>query len=570
MSFSGSPSVSFVGLSGSDSISWVHQGSPMPRERDNALRYLHDKEDPFQTVFLKDTRYKEIQDVFRHVDHSLGDAAGGSGLGSKPTSTSSAKSASQSLSGRTYQDLVANPDEFAYHWEKKAVPYLKQTMLKELDVLSVAVARSVSGERRDVVFLSRSKLTDSRKNELQSEIKEAFPKQFRCTLDFHFSPGEITPAMEKRDNVCTRKNPWQHTKPMMGDSAGVGSEWNGGTLGPVLDIGGKPYWLVNCHILADTIKRLQLTEVKRCENVELYQPSLQDHVEVFSSFKTPGLNLLGTLTSWSGEPFKTTRKSLFTFVTGGDPHHVVTDWAIFEASINLRNNQMRVPNVETNDENYVRSGSRPRGKEEVKVSGRTSGFTKAFISEVPSVVLSGRWNRVPHGENFIWKSGNSTRLVTREWTLYHGLTPYGPFVTDGAGIPGDSGASVVDANNNEFYGLVWGRNEYSDTYLVDEKDIALDRYHIPRLTYFTPYDDICDDIQEKMKSSQRPKLPDIAGPSRLPLPQPPQRSSAATQPSQRFRETIRMILSIAVPQASSTPHSPKALPVRVISGTVDM
>lgn len=79
------------------------------------------------------------------------------------------------------------------------------------------------------------------------------------------------------------------------------------------------------------------------------------------------------------------------------------------------------------------------------------------------------------------------------------MTMRGGWIESGIGVSGDSGAAILDPVTHGLYGHLWGRNE--------------DRvgHNIPRVTYFTPIDDIFDDIQEKVSGTQRPRLPQPTG-----------------------------------------------------------
>jgi len=64
----------------------------------------------------------------------------------------------------------------------------------------------------------------------------------------------------------------------------------------------------------------------------------------------------------------------------------------------------------------------------------------------------------------------------------------------GIGVPGDSGAPVIDSDNNSLYGFLWGRNKYWGDG--------------PRTVYFTSMADVSDDILEKYPQLREPlRLP---------------------------------------------------------------
>jgi hypothetical protein len=75
-------------------------------------------------------------------------------------------------------------------------------------------------------------------------------------------------------------------------------------------------------------------------------------------------------------------------------------------------------------------------------------------------------------------------------------------------IPGDSGAAIVDERNNAFVGQLWGRNKY------EKQDQG------PRVAYFTPVQDLFDDIEEQYSLSEHPRLPQPDDGSTLPSAKP--------------------------------------------------
>jgi len=79
------------------------------------------------------------------------------------------------------------------------------------------------------------------------------------------------------------------------------------------------------------------------------------------------------------------------------------------------------------------------------------------------------------------------------------------FTASGIGVSGDSGAAIID-ESDAFVGQLWGRNKYL------KKELG------PRIVYFTPAQDIFDDIREQLSlsDSETPRLPQLNGGSNLP------------------------------------------------------
>ncbi|KAI1208324.1 uncharacterized protein F4807DRAFT_461656 [Annulohypoxylon truncatum] len=543
-------------------------------ERERLSLFLHDTDEPFHAFSLKNDRSERLSyDVDQYSRLTIDDAQ-----------VTAVNSTHSYRNNRTYRDIVADSTEFAHHWEKIVVPYLKQTILRRSDVLSVGVVQAASGDRKEVIILSGPQLDNSRKDELRNRILKGLPETFRGTLNFHFSQGTMVSAQAQDDTFCEPKNPFWHRNPMMGDSAGVFDEryeddtdkQGGRTLGLLLQIDGIGYWVVNCHLLEGAIKSLKRDQIK------LYQPSIQDYacykdlLPKSESSDKPPIDELGPFAAWSGEPYGTTRESLHPFSHDGLGHSVVTDWAAFQAR-SSHINKLRIPNTEDESCNYICFGSDVIPGRKVKISGRTSGLTEAFISLVPSIVFPHTSYLEREGDHFVIKHGNGTGVLTREWAICHDATvkydeEYKNYITDGAGVPGDSGSPIIDAVNLNYYGMLWGRNEYSNCEIVNAYGQVQRTVHIPRVAYFTPYNDLCDDIQEKMGSRTRPMLPDGSIPSlnvvedETPGIDLPRRSSAATRskPKRSLPESIRKMLAVATSPPSNTLHVPTSLPIRTV------
>jgi hypothetical protein len=85
----------------------------------------------------------------------------------------------------------------------------------------------------------------------------------------------------------------------------------------------------------------------------------------------------------------------------------------------------------------------------VHTTGRTSGHQYGQICEIPAYVDA--------------DADRKTIKPTREWYVEQP-----DWITDseeswlegGIGVPGDSGAPVIDSDNNSLYGQIWGRNKY--------------------------------------------------------------------------------------------------------------
>ncbi|KAI2631398.1 hypothetical protein GGS26DRAFT_557577 [Hypomontagnella submonticulosa] len=475
-----------------------------------------------------------------------------------------------------YKDFVEDHSQFAHHWEKTVVPYLVPELLKHAsDGFSVNVVRGTTGDQKVVVIMTASDIDELQQHVFQTGIMEALPRRFWPELVFRFARGVITRSARGDDPVCPAKNPYWYPEPMMGDSVGVSHQQNGGTLGPMLQIGGQGYWVVNCHILDTTI------ENKVDPNhIKLHQPNHDDYDRYRELYESafgipPAINELGGLVALSGAPYKTTRLSLHQF--GSEEHKVVTDWAIFRAE-ELKKNQMRVGREEVESLDNICIGSHPVPGEKIISSGRTSGFTEACISLTPAIVHPFTLGSVPLTSQVeALRRGNGTGDVTREWAVSYPWEPsqdpsgYSDWIESGVGVPGDSGAPIVDPTGQRFYGQVWGRNEYSDSELVSRNEgRSIGFVHYPRIAYFTSYHDLCDDIQEVTKSQTKPSLPNEESIRRPAEDRPrallniPMRSGSKAPPKmpQQLPERIKKLLYATKPSVNNT-LGDRVLPIAV-------
>jgi hypothetical protein len=113
---------------------------------------------------------------------------------------------------------------------------------------------------------------------------------------------------------------------------------------------------------------------------------------------------------------------------------------------------------------------------EVYATGRTSGFQRGVISDAPCV------SRIFGRESFNreWEIQRPRKVDEAKWR------------TEGLGIPGDSGAWVIDAHTHVLYGQVWARNNVSGPG--------------PRKVWFTPIIKVFEHI-ERIAGLGKPSLP---------------------------------------------------------------
>ncbi|KZZ92516.1 Zinc finger, C2H2-like protein [Moelleriella libera RCEF 2490] len=367
----------------------------------------------------------------------------------------------------------------------------------------LALTRGKTPELRCISVMAAKTLSRSRKLMIAQHVFDLLPDDVKHRVSFSFSTGQINRMLRwargldasRPDHVTAARNPYYFSLPCMGDSIGIdgGPETSASTatLGPCLDVGDNAYWLVNFHPF--------LEAWQSPGEVRLEHPSPQDRAPCLAEghdalLVEDGAFRLGPITVTSGLTLKTTRISHDPYWEENDldPALVVTDWALVGASASNRNranmlrrfpSEAQPPCMEPMARPVCTRAAGIVAGASVVSSGRTSGFQRGQICEVPAYVSGAE---------------NGTGKATREWFVEEACgsgSEEDSWIRGGIGVEGDSGAAVVDADTNCLYGQLWGRNKYWGPG--------------PRITFFTPLMDIFDDIQEKCGLQKRPQLPEL-------------------------------------------------------------
>ncbi|KAI1207885.1 uncharacterized protein F4807DRAFT_452684 [Annulohypoxylon truncatum] len=377
---------------------------------------------------------------------------------------------------------------FPIIWEHSILPFLVELMPEWCGpghVISVMRGRKPNSRR--VCIMTRRPVSRARKVVIASHVLDLLPESYRNLITFVFSVGKVDRLVWSRglskempDEICVPRNPFCYISPCMGDSIGSTSE-NGeeitATLGPCVTIDGGSFWLVNFHPFIDAGKG----------PVSVEQPSPADRArciaERHDSLTNGDLDFcIGNLTATSGFDLKTTRISHDPYweECDMDPPLVVTDWALVSAKNQQANMLRKFPTANQRRETPVTSISTVVPGATVCSTGRSSGFQRGEVCEIPA---------------YLDGCENGTGRASREWYIEE-PSPYdndNGWISGGIGVEGDSGAAIIDCETNSVVGQLWGRNKYYGPG--------------PRYTYFTPIFDIFDDIQEKCCQERRPQLP---------------------------------------------------------------
>ncbi|KAI1123329.1 hypothetical protein F5Y10DRAFT_55267 [Nemania abortiva] len=377
---------------------------------------------------------------------------------------------------------------FPIAWEHSVLPFLIEFMPKWCGPGHViSVIRGRKPNTRRICIMTRRTLTMARKMVIAGHVRDLLPEAHRSAVTFLFSTGKVDRLVWSRglskempDEVCAPRNPFAYISPCMGDSIGASlddGEEATATLGPCVIAEGGSYWLACFHPFIGASQRTSPALIEH--------PSPQDRAQCVQKQHDVLDNVnhhIGNLTATSGFDLKTTRITHDPYWEDSDKEQplIVTDWILISSSTRQANMLRKSASVSQRRETPVVSSSSITPGANVMSTGRTSGFARGQVCEIPAYVDG---------------ADNGTGKATREWFIEEPF-PYdneNEWIRGGIGVEGDSGAAIVDSDTNALVGQLWGRNKYWGPG--------------PRMTFFTPISDIFDDIQEKCGISARPQLP---------------------------------------------------------------
>jgi hypothetical protein len=430
-----------------------------------------------------------------------------------------------------YLHHLIRPTEFVFAWEWSILPFLVEIVPKFLGRgYAINVTRDpTKHSAQTICLMTQVKSTRIQRILIARHVLDVIPDRFYKNTSFRFCHGTVELAQrgsDKKhpDDVCNAKNPYFYTLPMMGDSIGPSTEECAGTLGPCVKFGDQHFWLANLHVF---LKQLKNREESAQQYIVLHPVLLDKGTCGHKSGKSPVK--FGTLCGCSGNNLTTTRPSSHPFwqiFPESTPHDVVTDWVLIEDIGHTERleendkkrqvpflNTLRIPGAGKGDPFITVTKLSPVLPEaKVHTTGRTSGYQYGQICEIPAYLDA--------------DASRNTIKPTREWYIEQPgwiADSEESWLESGIGVPGDSGAPVIDSDNNSLYGQIWGRNKYWGPG--------------PRVAYFTAMADISDDIQAKYPELQ----------SALELPQCSSRK--------RTLDSEFYCHECACPEENATPHS---------------
>ncbi|KAI0379527.1 hypothetical protein F5Y04DRAFT_282948 [Hypomontagnella monticulosa] len=405
----------------------------------------------------------------------------------------------ESLLAKMSNQRSSDSRRFVRIWEHYLLPALEQ-ILQEHGVkgFTIAVRRGREAGHRVIELMTESAVSDDVRKLFEEAKDEYLDGDARGKTSVRFRLGRVeyladNPEPEPPSPTSTRSsdswhppvNVRRYTNPVMGDSVGPNSAGGGSaTLGPLLQIAQKFYRILNWHIFDDEGNNLHWSQ-RTPPILEACHPSLDD---------SSGQSLpIGQTVAYSGPMHVTSRVSRSIqrahFAALGaisGPVRTVTDWVLVETTTGPQVNRVRKvdmprPRCDSFSENITQIADPVLGDQNMVYStGRSSGYSFGQICEV----LGTTWLGDVRTRN--WGIETPNHVPDEDWNR------------GGMGIPGDSGAPVIDKRTNSLLGQIWGRNKYRTQ--PDECPI----------TWFTAMSDIYDDIQERMPNSGTPSLPNDA------------------------------------------------------------
>ncbi|KAI2603293.1 uncharacterized protein GGS25DRAFT_87496 [Hypoxylon fragiforme] len=379
---------------------------------------------------------------------------------------------------------------FPIVWEHGVLPFLVEFIPKWCGAGHViSVMRGRLPNSRRISIMTKRPVSRARRLVIAGHVRDLLPETYRKLITFVFSTGKVDRLVWARglsknmpDEVCLPRNPFCYTSPCMGDSIGTtledGDEITA-TLGPCITVGGGSYWLVNFHPFVEASRETPPVSVEHPSPVDRAK-CLEERHDMLSSGDLDFQ--LGNLTATSGFDLKTTRISHDPYWEECDkePPLVVMDWGLVSAKTRQANMLRKFPTTNHRRDTPVISMSSIVPGAIVCSTGRTSGFQRGQVCEVPA---------------YLDGSESGTGKASREWYIEE-PEPYDNeegWISGGIGVEGDSGGAIIELESNALIGQLWGRNKYYGPG--------------PRHTFFTPIFDIFDDIQEKCSQDRRPQLP---------------------------------------------------------------
>lgn len=391
------------------------------------------------------------------------------------------------LSNREYALRAADPSDFASVWEHKILPLLSDLIKKHctgdfaVDVHNFPERSSEAVPRVIYITLPADMDTAALEPAVRSELEHAVPERFNPVY-LKFRKGDLQKSQwwgdgGTADSVCEPKNVTYKPEPVVGMSIGPTRGLDAASLGGFVRVGQNLYAMSARHAFEESIKTCKL---------RVSHPADPDLPPVVP----PRQYGIGSVSMCS--PSGTYRPSL-TFQGVAVPESqkmVEMDWCLIGPVPNGKN-VVPIPCFEMNRRVAVSEMAIVKGNTEVYAMARTSGYSLGFTSDVPGV------RRYRGQERRDWTVRQySPFKLPKEGQVGSPWQTVKQWVTSGIGVPGDSGAWLIQRSNDAVVGLIWGRNHDSGN-----------PFERVRFAYFTPIVDILADVEQNHADGQEVSLP---------------------------------------------------------------
>ncbi|KAH0431963.1 hypothetical protein CcaCcLH18_06790 [Colletotrichum camelliae] len=367
-------------------------------------------------------------------------------------------------------------------WEEKTLPRLQDTMKNEHDGdYSITIQFDYHENQRIVEVMTEVELSTDIDEKLKSQVSLDFddPDDIEFDVGLQCIVGEVKRSTghsatihdNPEDGWARPANTTSHSSLKLGDSVGVQDGDSATTLGPAIEFKGNIGFMVSCHLFDGKPEWRESQDVRHPLAYRIVHPSPIDRTIGRKS------RPIARLHAHSGPMYRSTRysRTLRKFITDNPgPMHVVTDWAVCIADSNEPKLENRLRYAPDGREFEAHSRMIPGiwklspQLNIVRSTGRSSGIRYGVVCETPSAVF---------------QSG----IPTREWYVENdeGILSTDLWNRGGIGMPGDSGAAIVEDVSGRLIGQVWGRNVYGGDPAVQ------------RITYFTHIHDLFDDVRDR-------------------------------------------------------------------------
>ncbi|KAI1318478.1 hypothetical protein F5Y16DRAFT_118328 [Xylariaceae sp. FL0255] len=369
-------------------------------------------------------------------------------------------------------------NNFSLVWEHALLPFLIECIPRWCGpgfVISVFSGRKA--DQYQICLSLKKPISTARRILVAWHLRDLLPVDLWNNVTFKFFGGRSLADDALPTLPDTPRNPFSFASPDMGDSVGVElsapAYSASATLGPCIEIDNDKFWLTSLSPFYDKNDGSRKEVFLEHPSPEDRQRCLDAGHDILSADNSH--YQLGKLLATSGLNLDTVRVSHNRYWADNyaDPPLTTVDWALFSSNAKQANLPRRLPGSHSRKVQPVTSVGQVYPGARVSLASRTSGLQEAWVCQIPAYVDA---------------STSRGGKATREWFIEQKVSDR----LNGLFKP-DSGAALVNTGTNKLIGQVWN----------PKLDFGPHTIH----TFFTPMEDLLDDIQERYGTGSRPKLP---------------------------------------------------------------